>query len=66
LYFQKKKKKKKNNQTNKKQRKNYYLNAFHGMSNRCSPAVFAKNVFEPLASRASRFTRFTSPDKILV
>jgi hypothetical protein len=58
---------KKIKQTNKqKTKKNLLLNAFHDKSNCCSPAVFAKNVFEPLASRASRLTRFTSPGQNLL
>jgi hypothetical protein len=37
--------KKKNMQTKNKEK--LLLNAFHILSNRRSPAVFAKNVFEP-------------------
>jgi hypothetical protein len=51
----KKKPTKQANQKTKSQR-----NAFHVRSNLYSPAVSVKNVFESLASRASRFTRFTS------
>jgi hypothetical protein len=53
------------NPSKQKAKKKLLLNAFHIMFNRCSPAVFAKNI-EPLASRASRFTIFTSPGQNLL
>jgi hypothetical protein len=64
----KKKKTQKNKKTTttKQNKKQTNKNAFHVKSNRCSPAVFARNVFEPLASRASRFTKFTSPAQNLL